>query len=251
MSIKTEIARIKDGKLYTKNAIIAKDNDIVIPDNALINSYPEYVSQIKTGGSIEKTDFVAEVKLYINDVLIEDVGGYRIYVNQLDDNSNTSFLGVAGETTIKLNVKTNTPYEIMLDYNGQSNYKYNEASSFLFSTTTEYTKLMYAYTTEEPPSVVAVVMKFTITLDDTKITNLSDYVLKYTEYLTNISRTLTSSSDIMRMSIATDTLFTLSIYKKDDPQTINNYYFGWGSDWLYIPSNNTFNTHTISLYTKN
>ena len=104
---------------------------------------------------------------------------------------------------------------------------------------------------KEDPSVVAVVMKFTITLDDTKITNLSDYVLKYTEYLTNISRTLTSSSDIMRMSIATDTLFTLSIYKKDDPQTINNYYFGWGSDWLYIPSNNIFNEHTIHLYTKN
>ena len=149
MSIKTEIARIKDGKLYTKNAIIAKDNDIVIPDNALINSYPAYVSQIKTGGSIEKTDFVAEVRIYINDVLIEDVGGYRIYVNQLDDNLNTSFLGVAGETTIKLNVKTNTPYEIMLSYNEQSNYRYAEASSFLFSTTTEYTKLMYAYTTEE------------------------------------------------------------------------------------------------------
>ena len=104
---------------------------------------------------------------------------------------------------------------------------------------------------KEKPSVVAVVMKFTITLDDTKITNLSDYVLKYTEYLTNISRTLTSSGAMIRMSIATDTLFTLSIYKKDDPQTINNYYFGWGSDWLYIPSNNIFNEHTISLYTKN
>lgn len=152
MSIKSEVERIATAKENVRIAIQTKDSSISIPENELIDTYPEYIDKINN---------------------------------------------------------------------------------------------------KEKPSVVAVVMKFTITLDDTKITNLSDYVLKYTEYLTNISRTLTSSSDMMRMSIATDTLFTLSIYKKDDPQTINNYYFGWGSDWLYIPSNNTFNEHTISLYTKN
>lgn len=152
MSIKSEVERIATSKENIRIAIQTKDSSISIPENELIDTYPEYIDKINN---------------------------------------------------------------------------------------------------KEKPSVVAVVMKFTITLDDTKITNLSDYVLKYTEYLTNISRTLTSSSDMMRMSIATDTLFTLSIYKKDDPQTINNYYFGWGSDWLYIPSNNTFNEHTISLYTKN
>ena len=151
MSIKSEVERIATAKENIRIAIQTKDSSITIPENELIDTYPEYIAKI-------------------ND--------------------------------------------------------------------------------KEKPSVVAVVMKFTITLNDTKITDLSKYVLKYTEYLTNISRTLTSSSDIMQMSIATDTLFTLSIYKKNDPQIINDYYFGWGSDWLYIPSNNTFNEHTISLYNK-
>lgn len=151
MSIKSEVERIATAKENTRIAIQTKDSSITIPENELIDTYPEYIAKI---------------------------------------NNN------------------------------------------------------------EKPSVVAVVMKFTITLDDTKITDLSDYVLKYTEYLTNVSRTLTSSGAMIRMSIATDTLFTLSVYKKNTPEKINNYYFGWGSDWLYIPSNNIFNEHNISLYTK-
>ena len=70
MSISTQIQRIQQAKTNIKAAI--SDKGVTVPDNATIDTYPTYVSQISSGSGSGDGNFIDMIERDITSVIIPD-----------------------------------------------------------------------------------------------------------------------------------------------------------------------------------
>lgn len=172
MSIQSEIVRIKAGKSEIKQTIETVDTSITIPDNVLINNYDDYIRQINTG-TISTEEFICNFRIIIDDVVLNDVGGYSVCLTDMINSVGTCAQGVAGENTVKATIKTNTPYQITLSHEGKV-YTYADNATFVYAATTDYTKIITAF--EKSEAEIAFKLSGTVQVNNAVYTRDPIYV---------------------------------------------------------------------------